>query len=146
MSSKEFLNKIRYIDMMINCKLEQVAELRSMLLPGAIRYDKDKVQTSHDADAMGDTISKVIELEEKINSDIDELVDLKSVARDKIERMENDIEKVILYKRYFNNESFENIAVECGYSWRHIHRLHGEALKNFDKLYNVDNMTQYHYN
>ena len=137
MSSKEFLNKIRYIDMMINCKLEQVAELRSMLLPGAIRYDKDKLQTSNNADAISDTVSKLMELEEKINTDIDELVELKSIARDKIERMENDVEKVILYKRYFNNESFENIAVECGYSWRHIHRLHGEALKNFDKIYKM---------
>ena len=136
MSAKEFLNKIRYIDMMINCKLEQVAELRSMLLPGAIRYDKDKVQTSNNADSISDTVSKIMELEEKINTDIDELVELKSVARENIERMENDVEKVILYKRYFNNESFENIAVECGYSWRHIHRLHSEALKNFDKLYN----------
>ena len=137
MSSKEFLNKIRYIDMMINCKLEQVAELRSMLLPGAIRYDKDKVQTSNNADSISDTVSKIMELEEKINTDIDELVELKSVARENIERMENDVEKVILYKRYFNNESFENIAVECGYSWRHIHRLHGEALKNFDKIYKM---------
>ena len=137
MGSKEFLNKIRYIDMMINCKLEQVAELRSMLLPSAIRYDKDKVQTSPDADSMSDTMSKVIELEEKINNDIDKLVDLKSVAREKIEQMENEVEKVILYKRYFGNESFENIAVECGYSWRHIHRLHGEALNNFDKIYKM---------
>ena len=137
MSAKEFLNKIRYIDMMINCKLEQVAELRSMLLPGAIRYDKDKVQTSNNADSISDTVSKIMELEEKINTDIDELVELKSVARENIERMENDVEKVILYKRYFNNESFENIAVECGYSWRHIHRLHGEALKNFDKIYKM---------
>lgn len=137
MGSKEFLNKIRYIDMMINCKLEQVAELRSMLLPGAIRYDKDKVQTSNNADSISDTVSKIMELEEKINADIDELVELKSVARENIERMENDVEKVILYKRYFNNESFENIAVECGYSWRHIHRLHGEALKNFDKIYKM---------
>ena len=137
MGSKEFLNKIRCIDMMINCKLEQVAELRSMLLPGAIRYDKDKVQTSNNADSISDTVSKIMELEEKINTDIDELVELKSVARENIERMENDVEKVILYKRYFNNESFENIAVECGYSWRHIHRLHGEALKNFDKIYKM---------
>lgn len=136
MSAKEFLNKIRYIDMMINCKLEQVAELRSMLLPGAIRYDNERVQSSHTSDQFTDTMAKVIELEEKINADIDELVELKSLAREKIERMENEVEKVILYKRYFNNESFENIAVECGYSWRHIHRLHSEALKNFDKLYN----------
>ena len=136
MSSKEFLNKIRYIDMMINCKLEQVAELRSMLLPGAIRYDKDKVQTSRNADSISDTVSKIMELEEKINADIDELVELKSVARDNIERMENDVEKVILYKRYFNNESFENIAVECGYSLRWIYKLHNDALKHFDKIYN----------
>lgn len=136
MSAKEFLNKIRYIDMMINCKLEQVAELRNMLLPGAIRYDKERVQSSHTSDQFTDTMAKVIELEEKINADIDELVELKSAAREKIEQMENEVEKVILYKRYFSNESFENIAVECGYSWRHIHRLHSEALKNFDKLYN----------
>lgn len=134
MSSKEFLNKIRCIDMMINCKLEQVSKLRSMLLPGAIRYDKDKVQTSHDADTITDTMVKVLELEEKINVDIDELVELKSVAREKIEQMENEVEKVILYKRYFSNESFEQISVEMGYSWRHVHRLHAEALKNFDKI------------
>ena len=136
MSAKEFLNKIRYIDMMINCKLEQVAELRSMLLPGAIRYDKERVQSSHTSDQFTDTMAKVIELEEKINADIDELVELKSVAREKIERMENEVEKVILYKRYFSNESFENIAVECGNSGRWIHKLHNDALKHFDKIYN----------
>ena len=123
--------------MMINCKVEQISELRSMLLPSAIRYDKDKVQTSPSSDSITDTIAKVVELEEKLDADIDRLVALKSVARDKIERMENDVEKVILYKRYFNNKSFENIAVECGYSWRHIHRLHADALKNFDKIYKM---------
>ena len=137
MSSKEFLHKISSVDMMLNCKLEQVEELRRILLPSEIRYDKERVQSSHTSDQFTDTMSKVIELEEKINCDIDELVKLKSEARDIIEHMENDIEKVILYKRYFNNESFENIAVECGYSWRHIHRLHGEALKNFDKIYKM---------
>ena len=136
MSSKEFLNKIRYIDMMINCKLEQVAELRSMLLPGAIRYDKDKVQTSNNADTITDTMLKIVDLEEKINADIDKLVEMKGLARDKIERMENNVEKVILYKRYFGNESFEQISVAMGYSWRWIHKLHNDALKHFDKIYN----------
>ena len=136
MSSKEFLNKMRHIDMIINCKLEQVAELKSMLLPGAVRYDKDKIQTSPSADVISDTMLKIVELEEKINADIDKLVEMKSLARDKIERMENNVEKVILYKRYFGNESFEQISVEMGYSWRWIHKLHNDALKNFDKIYN----------
>ena len=98
MESKEFLNKIRHIDLMIDCKVNQVSELRSMLLPSAIRYDKDKVQTSPNGDPFIRTLEKIDELEEKINADIDELVNLKDVARDKIERMENDVEKIILYK------------------------------------------------
>ena len=136
MSSKEFLNKIRYIDMMINCKLEQVAELKSRLTFISSPSMGEKVQSSLDPDKFSNTISKIIELEEKINGDIDKLVELKSVAREKIELMENEVEKVILYKRYFGNESFDNIAVECGYSSRWIHTLHTDSLNNFDKIYN----------
>ena len=142
MSSKEFLNKIRYIDMMIDCKIEQVGELKSRLTFISSPSMGEKVQSSLDPDKFSNTISKIIELENEINVDIDNLVDLKRVARRGIEQLENEVEKMVLYKRYFNNKSFEEIAVELSYSWRQIHRIHGNALNNFDKLYNIDNMTQ----
>ena len=137
MGVKEFLNKIRKIDLLIDCKLEQVNELRSLLCGGAIRYDKDKFQSSVDPDSLTDTIAKIIELEEKINEDIDRLVDTKTKAREMIEMLENDREKVILYKRYFDGKSFEEIAVECAYSWRQVHRIHGKALVNLEKIKDV---------
>ena len=31
-------------------------------------------------------------------------------------------------------ETFEEISVECGYSWRHVHRLHGNALRELEKF------------
>lgn len=137
MSSKDFLNKIRYVDMVIDCKLEQVTELRSRLTSVSSPTMEEKVKSSHDHDYFViNTISKINELENEINRDIDNLIDLKREARQLIEKLDDNVEKLVLYKRYFNNESFEQISVEMNYSWRHIHRLHSEALKNFDKIYN----------
>ena len=132
MQAKEFLNKIRYIDMMIDCKLEQINDLRDMLTSIGSPIG-DKVQSSKDPDKFTDPVSKIVELENEINNDIDKLVDLKSIARQAIESLDNDIEKMVLYKRYFENKTFEQISVELNYSWRRIHQFHGNALKKLER-------------
>lgn len=40
----------------------------------------------------------------------------------------------ILTMRYVEGESWEQIAVDIGYTWRHTIRLHGEALKRMEKI------------
>lgn len=135
MQSKQYLQKIRTIDMMINCKREQITELRALLSGGAISYE-ERVQTSPNADRMANLVAKIIELKDDINFDIDELLSYKKNARELIEKLDDDMEKIILYKRYFDGKSFEQISVECGYSWRWTISLHGNALKNFEKILN----------
>ena len=135
MQAKEFLNKIRYIDMMIDCECEQMQELQNRILSIGSPLG-DKVQASLDPDKLTIPISKIIELENEINKDIDTLVDLKREAKQLIEKLDDNVEKLILYKRYFENKTFEQISVELNYSWRHIHRLHSSALQNFAKIYN----------
>ena len=134
MQAKEFLNKIRHIDMMIDCKLEQTSNLRSRLTSINVSMG-ERVQSSLDPDKFTNTISKIVELEKEINDDIDKLVDLKSIARKAIESLDNDIEKMVLYKRYFENKTFEQISVEMGYSWRRIHQFHGDALKKLERCH-----------
>lgn len=134
MKAKEFLRKIIHINMMIDCKTNQVAELRGRLTSISSVLGKDKIQTSLDPDKFTNTISKIIDLETNINFDIDSLIDCKIKAREMIEKLDEDIEKVILYKRYFEGKRFEQIADECSYSLRWIHTLHGEALIKLDKL------------
>ena len=132
MQDKEFLNKIRHIDMMIDCKLEQTSNLRSRLTSINVSIG-ERVQSSLDPDKFTNTISKIVELEKEINDDIDKLVDLKSIARKAIESLDNDVEKMVLYKRYFENKTFEQISVELNYSWRRIHQFHGDALKKLER-------------
>ena len=131
MQIKEFLNKIRHIDMMIDCKCYQIDDLRDRLTSINSPMN-EKVQSNLNPDKFTDTISKIIDLEKEINNDIDNLIDLKCVARKVIERLDNDIEKIILYKRYFENKTFEQISVELNYSWRRIHQFHGDALKKLE--------------
>ena len=54
-----------------------------------------------------------------------------SVITDALERMPNETEKTLLMLRYINGKTFEQVAVEMGYSWRHTLRLHGQALAHF---------------
>lgn len=134
MQAKEFLKKIIQIDMMIDCKLNQIVELRSRLTSIGFATDDERVQASLKGDKIADTIANIMELEELVNDDIDKLTEYKLKAREMIEGLENNVEKIVLYKRYFECKPFEQIAMECNYSWRQTHRIHGNALRNLDKV------------
>ena len=134
MQAKEFLNKIRHIDMMIDCKCSQIKGLRDRLTSISCPMD-EKVQSTKDPDKFTDPVSKIIELEKEINEDIDNLVDLKRKARKSIEQLNDDREKLVLYKRYFENKTFEQISVEMNYSWRRIHQFHSDALMQLEMLH-----------
>lgn len=51
-----------------------------------------------------------------------------------LDKVEDGILHDLLYRRYIKGESFERIAVEIGYSWRHTIRLHGDALQKVDAI------------
>lgn len=135
MSAKEFLNKIRYIDMMIKCKQEQIQILRSNLKNvSSSMTDVERVQSSKNPDKFTNPISKIIELEAEFKEDIGKLIELKRKARVMIEKLDNETEKIVLYKRYFENKHFEDIAIEMGYSWRRIHQIHSNSLKKIERF------------
>lgn len=129
MNVKEFLNRIRKIDLLIDVKVREVGALRDILENVTVNTEKERVQTSMTGDKFADTISKIVDLENEINADIDVLVEYKSRARKLIEKLDDDVLKVILYDRYFRGCTFEEIAVSINYSWRHTCRLHGIALQ-----------------
>ena len=45
--------------------------------------------------------------------------------------MENEDEQRVLRLRYIRGLKWEEVAVEMGYSWKQIHRIHSSALTNF---------------
>ena len=67
--------------------------------------------------------------------------DLQQQCLDKVQRygeiqqrikcVEDDTERELLMLRYLQGKTWEQVAVEMGCVWRHVHRIHAKALKNF---------------
>mgnify|MGYP000453000869 FL=1 len=107
--------------------------LRSGLTSQSYELKPDKVQTSGPKDTLGETITKIISLEEDINTRIDELVEQKADAMRRIQNVPDQDQQNILIARYVNGEKWEKIAVDLNFSIAQIYRIHEAALLDFIK-------------
>lgn len=129
MIAKEFLSQAYRIDQRINSKLEQVESLKALSLKATTTLS-DMPKGSRDVHSKEKIISKMIDLKNEINSDIDELVDLKREIVTVIKNVENPEYQTLLEQRYLCFKTWEQIAVAMGYSVRNIYNLHDAALRS----------------
>ena len=120
---------------MINNKLTEIAQLKDMVASISAPQSGERVQTTPNFDKIGTKYAKIDEMERKIDGMVDELVDKKEKIIQQIDSMEDENAYNILFARYIEKKTFEVIATEMKYSWRQVVRLHGTALKQFEKKY-----------
>ena len=135
MTTKEYLGQISRLNRMINNKLTEIAQLKDMAASISAPQNGDRVQTTPNFDKIGTKYAKIDEMERKIDGMVDELVDKKEKIIQQIDSMEDENTYNILFARYIEKKTFEVIATEMKYSWRQVVRLHGTALKQFEKKY-----------
>ena len=71
MTTKQYLNQIHRIDKMINNKLSEIYQLKNLACSISISDNSERVQTSSDKDALGNAVSKIVDLEREVNDCID---------------------------------------------------------------------------
>lgn len=135
MTTKEYLGQISRLNRMINNKLTEIAQLKDMAASISVPQSGERVQTTPNFDKIGTRYAKIDEMERKIDGMVDELVDKKEKIIQQIDSMEDENTYNILFARYIEKKTFEVIATEMKYSWRQVVRLHGTALKQFEKKY-----------
>lgn len=113
----DFLMQIRRKEIIIRRKETQRDELRACLLPGAIRYDHEKVQSAP-TDKMADVIARVDELDREIEQLRREKASLVIVISDAIEKLEDDNEKTVLTEFYIARAPMTQAADAINYSVR----------------------------
>ena len=131
--AKDFLNQISRLDALINRLLNTVATERSRLTSIGCELKQDKVQTSGPKNTLEETITKIIDLEAKINARIDELVSMKQEAFTMINRIPDLDQQNILIGRYIQLKKWEDISEELNYSMQWVFELHGKGLLAFAK-------------
>lgn len=135
MTTKQYLNQIARINRMINNKLAEIYQLKTMVCSISVSMNEDKVQTSQGNDILGNSVAKIIDLENEINKAIDAYVNKKEQIISQIDSIQDIMEYQVLFSRYIEFKTFEQIAVDNNYSVRQILRIHGNALVEFEKKF-----------
>lgn len=133
MKAKNYLLEIRKLDRKINNKQIELDALRALVTSITPTLKEINVQSNGSQDRLGDTMVKIIDLQNEINREIDRYVDRKLEAIRLINKLEDDISANILIRRYVNYEPWEKIAEALHYTRQGINKKHGYALLEFEK-------------
>ena len=134
MTAKEYLKQAYLLDKQIQVEVKELEQLREMrgTIQGCSYGEKIGTNPNRNLEPpFIKTIEKIWDYEQRIDAQINRLVDLRSEINAAIESMENPEERLLLKYRYLKNESWEDISYELNVSYRTVHRIHASALNNF---------------
>lgn len=130
-----FLMRPRRIRAQIRQTESQVEGLRLSMLPGAIRYDKDKVQTSSTNDQMAEYAARMEELEHKLVELREEYLNAQDDIVEAVGHLVgDDYGATIIMLRYISNTDFPDIADEIGMTERNMFRYYKTAVEALDQV------------
>lgn len=127
---KEYLRSYEKAVRQMERSAEKIKEMRlGQIIPAA---DNDGMPHAHNATDLSGYAALLDAAERKYLKARYKCVRLCKDITDKIERMGCENEKDILLYRYIRRMSWEQIAVKMGYSWQWVHKIHANALHNFE--------------
>lgn len=102
---------------------------------GGIDYAADRVQNS----PKNKLEEAAVRLSDRLESLDNEIARVSLEIDDRIrsiEKLSNDTHRSVLFKRYVEGKSFEQISIEMGYVYNYTCNLHGDALCELSKVLN----------
>lgn len=133
METKEYLQQIGRYDRLINNKLVELAQYRSMACSVSAVKNDERVQSSPSYDTMDKIVSKIEQMENEIDMLVDRYIDNKRIIISQIDSMSDETTYQILFSRYVEQKTFEKMAIEMNYCYKQIIRRHGKALQEFEQ-------------
>jgi len=149
MEAKEFLNQVKKLDVMIENKLIEKQQWKNIAMnvtsgantvlvkvKGKDKYElqnMEKVQSSGNQQKMADAIHRYVDLEAEIDRCVDKLIEIKKDVISVIEQL-NPAEYDLLHKVYIQHIDLAVAADKCERSYNWAKSVHGQALKNVQKI------------
>lgn len=129
MTAKEYLKQAYRLDHRIDSDIAEMERLREMACSvGSPGFEEHHNPNRPTEAPFVRALEKVWRMEEKINAEIDRLVDLKAQIRGVIEAVSDPNERMVLRYRYIHNMTWERIGDELHAGETSIRRWHASAL------------------
>ena len=132
--AKRFLQQVKLYDSKINSLLEELDNLKAMVLKITTTLKQDVVSSGGSQDKIGDAIAKIIDLESEINAAVDGFVNKKKAVNDVLDMVYDPDQYAVLYKRYILYKRWEQIACDMSMTYRGVLYIHGRALQTVDAI------------
>ncbi len=134
MTPQEYLSQYQQLNREIDRLLEEKERWTSL----ATRITPSQSDGGHRSGSYNGrvppAVEKIFETENKIDADIDQLVDLRKEIEMKIKVLPDGKQKEVLHRRYILCQTLERIADQMNYSYMQICRIHERALQEFEKM------------
>ena len=123
----KYLDQYKYLNKDIDRKIKSLEDWRSKIynVTGTI---SDMPRSGNRSNIIENGIASIDEIEETITNDLNELIELREEIEGKIENVDDLKLKEILKSRYLDFKTWEEIAYRNHCSWRHVYRMHENAL------------------
>ena len=137
MKALNYLKMIEKMDAQIESDLLELSRLETLATKTTSVLGGERVQSSSSQEKMADCVAMIIDMQAQLNDDIDKFIDFKLEARELIAKSCDADCCKLLHKRYFHYQTWEQIAVEMGYTYQWVSDrrkgLHGRALEQLQK-------------
>lgn len=130
MTAKQWLGRARNIDHEIDNLIREKQRTKDRLTKITQSYESDGAQMTKDPHKF----DRLAELENEIDQQVDELVETKREIMAVIKQLPDRRQRLVLMSYYIDGKTWEQTAVDLHYSYMHVMRLHGYALKEMESV------------
>lgn len=133
MTAKEELWQVRRARARVLRLEMEIAELES-ILEGCTSYADGMPKVSGGTDRLGSQVARLVALKDELVAEVDIFLLERRKAVDVISGIKNDSFQDVLIYRYVLGLDWQAVAKRMNYSVTHIYKLHGWALKAYEKV------------
>lgn len=133
---KRVLRSVWWTQKRLDADLERLGMLRNRAEGvRGMAYDRQTVHGGAEHSALEDAACAIADYEVKIEAEVAQWRAALDRVTGVIYAVKDQRYQMLLLYRYRDLWTWEKIAVEMGYSWQYVHRLHGRALKAADEIW-----------
>lgn len=128
MTPKEYLQQYRDAAKRARAALDHLDELRSMATRITPNYGGEGGGSHQTGDKLGAAVARIVDAENRVSDELEVLEATEREVVNTISAVHDATLSTLLYERYINGKTWEQIAVAMNYTYRRVTQLHGAAL------------------
>ena len=128
MTAKEYLMQYRQAARRVTAAQDHLDELRAMAEQITPNYGRSGGGGHQTGDKLGAAVARLVDAESRVSDELELLEATEREVIGTIDKITDGTLHTLLYERYINGKTWEQIAVALNYSYRQTTRMHGAAL------------------